>query len=558
MTAAIYFHPEAYSTAGPKLMGRNAAGESFLRGFFAHKTSASLHIQTDVAEHAQVFKANVPHNRSGEPIKVIGKANLQHLSEPGLLYLPGPGLAEQAWKRARAAHLQHASAYAAWSICGVTHTTASAGAMDAICDWVTAPIQPWDAVICTSYAVKANVLSVLTAHEGYLSERLGTTKIVRPVLPVIPLGVHTSDFVFSDTQREQARAALGADADTIVVLFAGRLSFHAKAHPLAMYQALAKTASTLIKGQSLMLVECGWHANSAISDAFTAAAQLACPGVVHRYLDGRDSEARMTAWAGADIFCSLSDNIQETYGITPVEAMAAGLPVVVSDWNGYRDTVRDGVDGFRIRTVMPGAGMGDDLARRHALGVDSYDMYCGHSCSFVAVDVHAAAEALTRLCKSRDLRQSVGLAGRAHAVSKFDWAAVIPQYEALWAELAVMRSVRSDLALTMPVWPARMDPFTTFVEHATQTLRLDMRLALVDDTDDLALTRLASYRQLAMVNFADAVLPSSVEVKTVVMRLQQGPQEAAQLVKGFDPSRIGVVFRGLSWLLKLGILKIDL
>ncbi|MFN7085206.1 MAG: hypothetical protein ACK4N4_01105 [Burkholderiales bacterium] len=30
MTAAIYFHPEAYTTTGPKLMGRNAAGESFL------------------------------------------------------------------------------------------------------------------------------------------------------------------------------------------------------------------------------------------------------------------------------------------------------------------------------------------------------------------------------------------------------------------------------------------------------------------------------------------------------------------------------------------------
>jgi len=31
MTAAIYYHPEAYTTSGPKLMGRNAAGESFLR-----------------------------------------------------------------------------------------------------------------------------------------------------------------------------------------------------------------------------------------------------------------------------------------------------------------------------------------------------------------------------------------------------------------------------------------------------------------------------------------------------------------------------------------------
>jgi hypothetical protein len=33
---AIYFHPEAYSISGPRLMGRNAAGESFLRGFVRH------------------------------------------------------------------------------------------------------------------------------------------------------------------------------------------------------------------------------------------------------------------------------------------------------------------------------------------------------------------------------------------------------------------------------------------------------------------------------------------------------------------------------------------
>jgi hypothetical protein len=39
-SAAIYYHPEAYSIGGPKLMGRNAAGESFLRGFLLHsKTS---------------------------------------------------------------------------------------------------------------------------------------------------------------------------------------------------------------------------------------------------------------------------------------------------------------------------------------------------------------------------------------------------------------------------------------------------------------------------------------------------------------------------------------
>ena len=30
--------------------------------------------------------------------------------------------------------------------------------------------------------------------------------------------------------------------------------------------------------------------------------------------------------------------------------MAAGVPLVVSDWNGYRDLVRNGIDGFRVPT----------------------------------------------------------------------------------------------------------------------------------------------------------------------------------------------------------------
>ena len=33
------------------------------------------------------------------------------------------------------------------------------------------------------------------------------------------------------------------------------------------------------------------------------------------------------------------------------------MPVVVSDWDGYRDSVRDDVDGFRIPTMMPGVRM---------------------------------------------------------------------------------------------------------------------------------------------------------------------------------------------------------
>ena len=57
-------------------------------------------------------------------------------------------------------------------------------------------------------------------------------------------------------------------------------------------------------------------------------------------------------WASADLFLSLVDNPQETFGLAPVEAMAAGIPVI-GDWDGYRFTVSDGVEGFRIPTLAP-------------------------------------------------------------------------------------------------------------------------------------------------------------------------------------------------------------
>ena len=34
----------------------------------------------------------------------------------------------------------------------------------------------------------------------------------------------------------------------------------------------------------------------------------------------------------------------------------------IKDWDGYRDTVRDQVDGFRVPTTMPPPGHGGDLA----------------------------------------------------------------------------------------------------------------------------------------------------------------------------------------------------
>jgi glycosyltransferase involved in cell wall biosynthesis len=550
MSAAIYYHPEAYTTGGPKLMGRNAAGESFLRGFLAYSRAGEFWAQVGRPEHAEHFAAAVKSAGRTESVKAVDKNSLAALTQPGAVYYPGPGIAEHAWQRAAYGH-------ASWSLCGITHTTSSAGIMDAIANLVSAPAQPWDAVICTSLAVKNNVERLLQAQVDYLKDRLGISRLVLPQLPVIPLGIHAHDFAYTESQKAQARQVLGVQEPTLVVLFTGRLSFHAKAHPLAMYQALETAARGLPDGHKVLLVECGWHANDSIAKAYEEAAALACPSVRVVTLDGRKAEDRLTAWAGADVFCSLSDNIQETFGIVPIEAMAAGLPVVVSDWDGYKDTVRDGIDGFRVPTLMPGAGLGTDLALRHALEIDTYDMYCGHTCSLVAVDVQAAAQAFVRLFESPELRRQMGEAGRARARAVYDWAGIIPQYEALWAQLAGIRNAQGkDLKPLPNPWPARMDPFHAFAAYPTQLLTPQTMLVLVDTDAGAALTRTLAYRQLAMIDFANFVLPTEDEIAKVLTAAAKGPQAAAELIASLPAERQPFVFRGLAWLLKLGVLRV--
>lgn len=547
MTAALFYFHEAYSTSGPKLMGRNAAGESFVRGFIRHSQGPEFWLQAPSVEQAQHFAQTAAGLGRREPVKVVLADNLAALSEPGLLYYPGPDIGGMAHQRSLYGN-------AAWSLCGITHTTSSARAMNAITEWLTAPVQPWDAIVCTSRAVKDNVEKILQAQADYLQARLGITRLVLPQLPVIPLGLHVDDFIFTGAQREAARQALNIDADTLVVMYIGRLSFHAKAHPLAMYQALQQ--ATLATGKQVVLIECGWHHNDGIARAFAQAAAQACAAVRVITLDGRVADNRQQAWSAADVFCSLSDNIQETFGIVPIEAMAAGLPVVVSDWDGYKDTVRDGVDGYRVPTLMPAAALGADIAQRHALEIDSYDMYCGQTSSLVAVDVAATAAAFSRLFLSPELRQQMGAAGRERARAVYDWSVVIRQYEDLWAQQAALRAEQGTALkpLAHP-WPARLEPFHAFAAYPTRLLTAATRLTMVDASVAVALTRVQDYRRLTMIDYSKAVLPTDAEV-AVVLQAAITPSSAAELVKALPAERQGFVLRALAWLVKLDVLRV--
>src|SRR5438552_410557 len=418
--AAIYYALDAYDTSRPHLMGRHSAGEGFLRGFVRHGGVDRLYCYARHAGDAQDFAKRVQTYGATVPITWIPFADPQRLAEPGCLFYPTVGVDELAWRRRR--HDQRA-----YSVVGITHTIVSGAVMEVIANWLIAPVQPWDAVICTSKAVRDAVDTVVEAQTAYLGARLGPVRPSLPQLPVIPLGVDCDAYRPVPAVRADWRQRLGIGDADVAVLFLGRLSFHGKAHPVPMYRGLQQALSRkpLPAGAKLHLIQAGWFANDAIERAFRDGATAHCPDVVCHFLDGREADVRNGIWQAADIYTSLSDNLQETFGLSPIEGMAAGLPAVVSDWNGYRDTVRDGVDGFRVPTLMPPAPHGMDLADRYDLEIDDYDHYIGYSSPLIAVDTGAAATAYAALIGDSELRRRMGQAARSKARTRFDWRVVV-------------------------------------------------------------------------------------------------------------------------------------
>ncbi len=546
----IFYEPEAYSIDTDLLMGRHAAGAGFMRAYAATRPERGWCFSRAEAARADMARLLSLHGSPATQIDWVGLQNLSALETPGLLYRPDPAITEDAWRR-----LGHARPEA-WSLCGITHTTAHHSVTAMLAGMLIAPLERWDALICTSESVRGSVLSILEAQADYLVERLGARQATLPQLPVIPLGIHTADFGVDDRERAAARAEFDLAPDDIVFLFVGRLSAYSKAHPVPMFLALEACATapdTAGPGGRITLIQAGWFETEAARAEFEADARSLCPSVRCLTVDGRDPKARRQAWASADIFTSLADSVQETFGLTPLEAMASGLPVVVSDWNGYKDSVRDGIDGFRIPTTAMPAGTGQALADRYALGLDDYHGYIGIVGQFVAVDVEAASTAYRRLARDPALRRRMGAAGRARVRTEFEWSVIFGRYEDLWSELGKIRSAADRVLSTLSPrhHPDRPDPFTMFAGYPTCSLMPDTAVRrAAGATLALALQR----RGLATVRFADVFLPGPDLMEAVLSGLP------AEDPMSFDALRLGLGRSPLAlapaviWLAKMGLL----
>ena len=135
-------------------------------------------------------------------------------------------------------------------------------------DVLVAPVQPWDALICTSPAVRECLEGLLDRWQAHLSNRFRRNRAPRPQLPLVPLGVDQSHLLqqrADQHSRNYLRRHLRLKEQDVLVLWLGRLSFFEKAYPQGMFISLQKAPND-VDGVSISL----WRGGSPVVTATTA------------------------------------------------------------------------------------------------------------------------------------------------------------------------------------------------------------------------------------------------------------------------------------------------
>ncbi|BBK30570.1 glycosyl transferase family 1 [Stella humosa] len=524
---AIRYSPRAVMAARPLIVGLTVATQTFFDAYV--RANPGQPIVGYVRDEASVddMRAHVA-ELGGDPAQVgfVTPDNRDELARAGAVLMLDPALEREA--RAR----RDPRGY---SLIGLTHSLSSRESWREISRYTAAPLQPWDAIVCTSRVARDVIDTLLDAADESMAQVGIRTPRPRPSRPIIPLGIDGAGLAACPVRRADWRARHGIAADAVVVLFFGRLSMHAKAHPFAMFRAVEEAARRL--SVPLHFVLAGQFATPPIREAFHGLAAERAGLFRTTIIESPDNEERRAALSGADIFLSLADSVQETFGLAPVEAMAAGLPVVVTDWDGYRDTIRHGVEGFRVPTVMAPSPAGALALRQYLDNTIEYDRFCAVMGQMVAVDIRVAADAIHTLASDPARRRLMGAAGVARVRAIFDWPAVMGQWRRLWTGLARLRAeapmVRRPRPPSPPadtaapsapppgVPPATIpEPMALFRTFPTRLLNRHDRLHLTAP-DAPALVERA--RATGSFRYAFANLPGRERVETVIERIAQTP-----------------------------------
>jgi glycosyltransferase involved in cell wall biosynthesis len=275
--------------------------------------------------------------------------------------------------------------------------------MDAVADGVRGAIfAAHQRVVLSQVLAQADAVMVSSLDYAQSSALAGQLRSL-PRLEVHPFGVDSKRFC--PGVEPSLRVAIGADADTPVLLFVSALdpAHHFKGFPL-LIDALRELAHM----QWRLAVVGDGPLRSSYSDLARAA------GLGERvHFAGDVSDRDLPRYyRAADLHLFPSTASAEAFGLVCLEAAASGVPTVASALPGVRRVVLNEETGL---LVTPG-------------------------------DIEQLRVAVQVMLERPDLRRELGAAARARVEAEFDWSTRIAQLEKVYFAVARPPSIAATVA----------------------------------------------------------------------------------------------------------------
>jgi glycosyltransferase involved in cell wall biosynthesis len=207
-------------------------------------------------------------------------------------------------------------------------------------------------------------------------------------IEVVPAGVNTE--VFQTVPRAEARTRLGLDRDAWTAVYVGRMVARkgidnlVKAFALLATEATTPVRLVIVGGET---ADIDPMETPEILRLAEIAGRLGIRDLVR--FTGKQPQADLKHWySAADV--AVTTPWYEPFGMTPLEAMACGTPVIGSRVGGIKFSVVDGETGFLVPPRAP----------------------------------EQLAEAMGRLHGDRALGERMGTAARVRVERHFTWGRV--------------------------------------------------------------------------------------------------------------------------------------
>lgn len=248
-----------------------------------------------------------------------------------------------------------------------------------------APLQNW---------MMKNCGCVMPTSPDYLESSSWLCRY-RAKCTVVPLGIELSDFTETPGISERAKQLRAGHGERLIV-FVGKLRY---------YKGLQFLVDAMTQIDARLVIVGSGKLQGQLKRQAIA---LGVEDKIH--FAGEVPQNEKVAWLyAATVFCMPSHLRSEAFGISQIEAMACGLPVVSCNIpTGVRFVNRDGETGLLVEPQNPGA----------------------------------LAKALNRLLSDDNLRNRLGTAAQARAHDQFSSLAMCARVRVVYRE--VLRAVRGE------------------------------------------------------------------------------------------------------------------